>query len=56
MYYGKSRRFLKGNDTFVQNLQDMESNLRNAGQTLESNSFEMIEHMPKCINDPDTSC
>ena len=39
----------------MQNLQDMANNLRNAGQTLESNSFEMIEHMSKCINDPDAS-
>ena len=51
----QKQEVLKGIDTFVWNLQDMANNFKNAGQTIESNSFEMIEKMSKCINDPDAS-
>ena len=46
---------IKSNDIFVQHLQDVVNHLANAGETLESHSFEMIEQMSNCINNTATA-
>ena len=51
----KNQDVIKSNDIFVWNLQDMVNHLTNAGETLQSHSFEMIEQMSNCINNTDTA-
>ena len=47
----QNQEIIQCNDIFVWNLQDVANNLTNAGETLQSHSFEMIEQMSNCIND-----
>ena len=51
----KNQKVVKSNDSFVHILQDLANHLRNAGETLERNSFEMIDNMSTSINDPQAS-
>ena len=46
----QNQHVIKSNDIFVWNLQDVANHLTNAGETLQSHSFEMIEQMSNCKN------